>query len=81
MKLYNCAHNYIISATLTFDLVHHREEVEKKYIPHVKALIDMCLEPEMQGRGRTYTLCHALAAFRMENRVCAFRFFKHSTSF
>ena len=30
MKLYNCAHNYIISATLTFDLVHHREEIERK---------------------------------------------------
>ena len=35
MKLYNCAHNYIISATLTFDLVHHREEVEKKNILYV----------------------------------------------
>ena len=34
--------------------------VQKCYIPHWKAQTFICLEPEVQGRGSTSTMCHAL---------------------
>ena len=50
--------------------------IGKCSISHLQALIDCCLEPEVQGHGRTFARPLLLVAFRMENRVCAFCFFK-----
>lgn len=45
--------------------------IGKYSIPHLKTLINGCLEPEVQGRDSTFTLCHILS-FRMENLVWPF---------
>ena len=34
--------------------------IEKCAIPHLKALTDGCLEPEVEGHGSTFTLCPAI---------------------
>ena len=34
--------------------------VERRYVPHLKALICGYLEPEVQGRGSTFTVCYVL---------------------
>ena len=34
--------------------------VERRYVPHFKALICGYSEPEVQGRGSTLSICHTL---------------------
>ena len=50
---------FIVFSTLTAHILEPLG-VQRRYVPHFKGLISGNLEPTAQGRGRTFTLCHAL---------------------
>ena len=73
MKLYNCAHNYIISATLTFDLVHHREEIERK--KNILCVHQLCSSLRYKDSRHYIIVCHIYGCnskffLKCDNYIC-----------